>query len=123
MTIEEKEKRDAHEAEMARNAMEERILTDIKTVMGTKSGRRLWFHILKFGGFCTDAFIPAQAELTQYVCGKQSVAHYMWELVVRADKGLAVKMMAENLTALYEYGQNYNHKEVSNARKSRKEES
>ena len=87
--------------------VERRIYDDIKTVLGTASGRRLLWHLINVSGLFKAAYLPQKPELTSYLAGRQSIGQYIWEVVESADKGLAKKLMNENIGGLLSYGNNF----------------
>ena len=81
----------SHDAEKAQRDQE---LNDIRTVLATKSGRRLVWRLL---GKCrVFGSVWDGSAKVHYNSGQQDIGHYLMAEVLDADENLWFKMMSEN---------------------------
>lgn len=71
-------------------------LNDIRTVLGTKSGRRLVWRLMEhckvFGKVYDDS--PTK---TAYYCGQTEIGKFIMSEVIDTDENLLFKLMSENM--------------------------
>ncbi len=80
-------------AEEKRRAQE---LTDIKTVLGTKSGMRLMWRLLEHCDTFGSVFSPDSHASASYRAGKQDIGHFLMSEISEADENVLIKLMKIN---------------------------
>jgi hypothetical protein len=70
-------------------------LNDLRTVLGTISGRRLmWRILIKCNTFAT--IFNKDISLMSYLAGKQDLGHFLMQEISESDNNLMLKLMREN---------------------------
>lgn len=77
----------------ATNARRQEI-ADIKTVLSSKSGRRLYWRLIEYCKVFETIWEPSAR--IHYNSGVQDVGHFLLSELVDADENLLFKMMKEN---------------------------
>lgn len=73
---EEREKKERREAD--------RILNDLRTVLGTVEGRRLLWRILDRANIFDTSFVPGQPDTTNFKEGARDLGWWLWKEIDRA---------------------------------------
>ena len=84
---------------------DKRIESDVKAVLGTINGRRLFHHLKKVFGHGASPYRHGSSEQTALAIGQMECGIYIENIIKKADPNLYLKMERECLHKHYEYGE------------------
>lgn len=82
-------------AELKEKDLRKQQLNDIRTVLSSISGRRLFWRILEHCNTFNTVFNEQHSTMS-YLAGKQDLGHFIMSEITQADENLLLKLMKDN---------------------------